>query len=226
MNINDIAPAALHHARKAKAVKLAGMLAAEYPGITMVPSFDDLDRVNGWGFDADDERFYDAEGAVVPELADVLEAAEEHGVDLEAMADDEEDKASGSIVPEVYRQRYREASTTGQSNGDWLAEQLTIDTHSAEGFVVDDFQAVLDANKVDQSGAWARLRGSGQKGWVGRWRMNGRQALEKAVALSGQYVDVLGSALEPDPAWLAEAQRKHAKWIAKQQKLEAALKED
>lgn len=217
---------ALHHARKAKATKLAEMLAAEYPGIGMQPTYDDADKVSGWAFDDGDDCFYETTDAGIPELADVLEAAEEWGVDLDAMQDDEDDeKASGSVVPEVYRQRYREASTTGQSNGDWLAEQLAADTHGIDGFSVPDFEAVLAANRVDQSGAWARLPESGQRGWVGRWRMNGRQQLEKTVALAGVYRDQHGNEHAPEPGWLAETQRRHAKWIEKQEKLAEALKQ-
>lgn len=224
-NIAAIEAHALHHARKAKAVKLAEMLAAEYPGIGMQPTYDDAERVSGWAFDDGDDCFYETTDARVPELADVLEAAEEWGVDLDAMQAEEEKKPSGSVVPEVYRQRYREVSTTGQSNGDWLAEQLAADTHGIDGFSVPDFEAVLTQNRVDQSGAWARLPGSGQRGWVGRWRMNGRQQLEKAVALSGVYRGPTGTEHQPDAGWLAETRMRHAKWIAKQEKLAEALKQ-
>jgi hypothetical protein len=226
--ITAIEKTALHHARKAKALKLAEMLAAEYPGIGMQPMYDEDDiMVASWAFDDGDDCFYQTTDAAVPELADVLEAAEEYGVDLEAMqgGEDEEKKPSGSIVPEEYRQRYREVSSTGQSNGDWLAEQLTADTHGIEGFSVDDFAAVLVANSVDQSGAWARLPESGQRGWVGRWRMNGRQQLEKLVALRGVYYGPNGSEHKPAAEWLAETRLAHAKWIAKQQKIEEAMRD-
>lgn len=226
--ITAIETAAIHHARKAKALKLAEMLAAEYPGIGMQPMYDDLDRVASWAFDNGDDCFYETTDAAVPELADVLEAAEDWGVDLEAMQGDDEDgkQPSGSIVPEQYRQKYREVSSTGQSNGDWLAEQLASDTHGIEGFSIADFAAVLVANGVDQSGAWARLPGSGQRGWVGRWRMNGRQQLEKLVALRGVYYGPNGTEHTPDAEWLADMRLSHAKWIAKQQKIEEAMHND
>lgn len=222
--IEGIEAHALHHARKAKALKLAQMLTAEYPGIGMQPSFDDAERVSGWAFDNGEDCFYETADASVPELTDVLEAAEEWGVDLEAMEDDDDKQPSGSVVPEAYRLRYREVSSTGQSNGDWLAERLTADTHGIDGFSIDDFAAILTANEIDQSTGWGRLPESGQRGWIGRWRMNGRQALAKQIALTGIYRNAQGVEIEPDADWLADTRAKHAKWLDKQRKLAEAMK--
>lgn len=228
--ITEVTKTQMHHARLAKAQKLDGILRAEYPALCMLAVLnEDASRVVSFvvtGIPEEGDAVDLYEGEQVPELADVLEAADEAGIDPEAGAEEEEGKASGSVVPEQYRQRYREASSTGQSNGDWLAEQLAVDTHGVEGFNVDDFAAVLVANSVDQTGAWAKLPESGQRGWVGRWRMNGRQALEKLVALRGVYYDPHGGEHTPDPKWLSETRLRHAKWIAKQQKLEEALKQD
>lgn len=227
--ITEITKTQMHHARIAKAVKLDAILRAEYPALQMSAELnEDESRVAALLVSAEmDEGTTEVlyHGEAVPDLADLLEAAEEAGIDPEAGADEDDDKPSGSIVPEVYRQRYREVSSTGQSNGDWLAEQLTADTHGIEGFSVDDFAAVLVANSVDQSGAWARLPESGQRGWVGRWRMNGRQQLEKLVALRGVYYGPNGTEHKPDPSWLADTRLDHAKWIAKQQKIEEAMRD-
>lgn len=224
--IADITSRQLHHARLTKATKLAAILAAEYPAITLVAIVDE-DRVTGWlatAIGEDGEPVILHEADVLPELADLLEAAEDAGIDPEAMqtADEDEEKTpSGSVVDETYRQRYREASSTGQSCGDWLAEQLANDTLSIDGFRPADFQAVLDFNAIDQTGAWAKLPTSGQKGWVGRWRMNGRQVLEKQIAKTGIYRTVTGATIEPEAGWLASTRAKHAKWLAKEEKLAA-----
>lgn len=221
--IEGIERTELHHARKAKALKLAQLLDAEYPIIGMQPVFDDDDvRVTGWMFDDGNDDFYETETAEVPSIADVLEAAEEYGVDLEG--EEEDDEPSGTIVKEVYRIRYAEVSSTGQSNGDWLAEQLAADTMGIDGFNVDDFANILANNEVDQSGAWARLPESGQKGWVGRWRMNGRQVLEKFVALRGYYVDATGTRLEVPADFLLDLRARHAKWMGMQMKLAEEFK--
>jgi hypothetical protein len=226
--IAEVATTQLHHARKGKAEKLDAILRAEYPALELFAVLDtDTDRVSAFVVSAEsDEGTTEVlyEGEAVPELADLLEAAEDLGIDPEA--GDSEETVSGSVVDEVYRQRYALASSTGQSCGDWLAEQLANDTLGKEGFRVADFQAILDHNGVDQSGRWARLPESYQKGWVGRWRMSGRQVLEKQVALSGVYLDPTGAKLLPEAGWLAAMQRKHEKWLAKQRKLEEALKQD
>lgn len=231
ITITEITASQMHHARLKKATALDGILRAEYPALRFEADTNEdesrvvLLRVHAETEEGTTEVLFEGEG--VPDLADLLEAAEDLGIDPETGADEEdEDKSSGSVVDEAYRRRYAETSSTGQSCGDWLAEQLANDTIGADGFRPGDFQAVLDNNRVDQTGAWAKLPESGQKGWVGRWRMNGRQILEKAILLSGTYIDPVGRGIEPEASWLAAMERKHEKWLDKQRKLEAALKQD
>lgn len=228
--ITEVTAANIHHARAKKAAALAQMLAAEYPLVAVVAEtqIDEEGRetVVAWSVEHAEtgDLILETEDAAVPTIADIIEAAADAEIDIESV-EDEDDEVSGSVVPDEYRKLYREASSTGQSNGDWLAEQLAADTHGVEGFMVEDFAAVLVANSVDQSGAWARLPESGQKGWVGRWRMNGRQAIEKMVALRGVYMDPHGNEHQPDPKWLSDTRLRHAKWIAKQQKIEEAMRD-
>lgn len=213
--------AKLHHARKTKITKLAIALAADWPALSLVPHYNEdesqllkIEVVHTGPEGTTSVGSFDQ--TAIPEIGDLLEACDEAGVDPEEGF--EEPKASGSVVPEGYRARYREVSSTKQSCGDWLAEQLAIDTRSGGDFLPDDFQAVLDNNSVDQSGRWARLPQSGQKGWIGRWRMNGRQALEKAVVLAGVYYNTTGNEVAPAADWLADMRAKHGKWLAKQRK--------
>lgn len=215
--------AKIHHATRAKAEKLAGILAAEYPVLSLQAEYnEDESAVTGWIVVAnvpEEEAETILETEKVPDLADILEACEEAGIDPETeVADDEEPKASGSVVPEHYRQQYQLLSSNGQTCGDWLAERLVADTHGIEGFNVEDFTAILNANGVDMTMPWAQLPYSGQKGWIGRYRMNGRQVLEKIVALMGYYVDHTGAKCLPHADWLEKMRGKHAKWIAKQEK--------
>lgn len=206
----------LHHATKAKAIRLHELIVAEYPGMTFTC---DDDGEGGALFsvtagDADD--IYT--GTKVPELADLLEACVELGIDPEIGPEGEEEEkpeASGSVVPETYRAKYREVSSNGQTNGDWLAETLVSETHGTDGFNVEDFTQVLSLNGVDFSGQWAKLPTSGQKGWIGRYRMNGRQVLEKQIALTGVYVDLLGHKHEVPASFLTTLRVKHEKWLAK-----------
>lgn len=222
----------IHHATRAKAEKLSAILAAEYPVLALHPAYnEDESAITGWLVVAtmpEGEATTIYEGAKVPDLADVLDACDDAGIDPETEIDgDDEPKASGSVVPETYRAQYRAASSNGQTCGDWLAERLVADTHSIDGFNVDEFTAILSANGVDMTTKWAQLPMSGQKGWIGRYRMNGRQVMEKIIALVGVYVDATQEKITPPAEWLEKTRGKHAKWIAKQEKAaKAALNLD
>jgi len=215
----------MHHATKAKAEKIVAMLAAEYPCVRLHAAFDDASHLTHWTVDfvqgpddGDPETVLETEGKSVPEIADILVAVEEAGFDPEQAIEDEDDGPSGSVVPDEYRARYREASESGQSCGDWLANTLELQTHGADGFDVEAFTEVLVVNGVPFDGKWASLPESGQKGWVGRYRMNGRQMLEKIVAFSGQFKTLDGLTLTVPARDLAILQQKHAKAIAKAKK--------
>lgn len=223
MTIEFIENAKIHHATKAKAEKLAGILAAEYPMLVIEASYnEDRSRVVGFIVAANEENIYT--GEKVPELADLLEACEDLGIDPEEGV--EEETRGGSIVPDEYRAKYREVSSNGQTCGDWLAEFLTLQCHNLDGFQVSDFAALLTNNEVDQSGAWAKLPESGQKGWVGRWRMNGRQTLEKTVARAGFIIGVNGERFEVPVDELAALRGKHAAYLAKLAKAEAKAQKE
>jgi len=220
---------AMHHATRAKAEKLATTLEAEYGRLSLGVATDDNDVVTGWivTFAADtDEEQEIYSGGKVPSLAVVLDTCAEEGIDPTPAEEEEAPRVSGSVVPESYRSLYRLASTTGRSNGDWLAEQLAIDTLDGKGnFVMDDFVAVLERNAVPLTGKWAALRFGGGRGWQGRFRMNGRQVLEKMVCKAQTYVDAAGTSHKPSAEWLADMAAKHGKWLAKEAKREAAATE-
>jgi hypothetical protein len=230
---NEIAPAMefapgikMHHATRAKAAKLAAMFLAEYPKLTLeCTTEEDGDDERCTGFVVEhsegDEPIY--EGEKVPNIADVLDACADAGLNPEADEEEaDEPKISGSVVPESYRQIYALASTNGQTCGDWLAEILVLWTHSSKGFMADYFTEVLNANGVDMTKPWAKLPTSGQKGWIGRYRMNGRQVLEKSVALTGELYDHAGHGHDAPEDFLTTMRAKHGKWLAKIAKAEAA----
>ncbi len=218
----------MHHATRAKANKLATTLLAEYGRLSLDATTAN-DTVTGWVVTFDkggDEEQEVYSGDKVPSLAVILDTCAEEGIDPTPAEEEEEPSVSGSVVPEAYRSLYRLASTTGRSNGDWLAEQLAIDTLDANGNLnLDDFVAVLERNAVPLTGKWAALRFGGGRGWQGRFRMNGRQVLEKMVVKTRAYVDSTGSTLRPSDEWLADMTAKHGKWLAKEAKREAAALE-
>lgn len=227
---NDFAPGiSMHHATRTKATKLAAMLAAEYPRLVLTAKHDDNDTCTGFlcTFAPDTEEEQEVyEGDKVPSLALLLDVCAEEGLDPSAVEEEDEPRVSGSVVPESYRAKYRVESSTGRSNGDWLAEQLANDTLGPDGNLnLDDFVAVLLNNGIALTGKWAMLRFSGGRGWQGRFRMNGRQVLEKQVTKAAVYVDGTGAAHKPSEDWLADMRAKHAKWLAKEAKREAAATE-
>lgn len=228
----------MHHATRAKLTKLQAILAAEYPALSIEAHGDEhtskLTGLTSWH----DIPHPDDEGETrqvtrvlqtkkVPELADLFAACEDLDLDPEALS--VEDDATGtpsSIVPEVFRARYRETSTTGRCNGDWLAEQLATDTLDGKGKLDKPaFTAILEKNGVDMSGKWAQARFSDANGSAGRYRMNGRQVMEKLIAKVGIYTTHDGAELTPDAEWLASVRGKHAKWLAKEAKREAATQD-
>lgn len=219
----------MHHATRAKAAKLQTTLMAEYPRLTLVARPDENDTLRDFEIIyamGTEEAQVILTTEKVPSLALVLDTVSEEGLDPTLPEEEEAPRASGSVVPEAYRSRYRAESSTGRCNGDWLAEQLAADTLDHEGKLnLEDFVAVLERNGVDMSGKWAQLHFTGARGWQGRFRMNGRQILEKMVAKTGQYFGSVGDAMTPSEDFLADMRTKHAKWLAKEAKREAAATE-
>lgn len=225
--IAEFAPGiAMHHATRAKATKLMVLLAAEYPKLQLLCDTEEDDNGKEKAvafeveFDGEDELIYT--GEKVPSLADLLDTCAERDLDPSADEEEEEPKLSGSVVPEVYRARYKTQSSNGQSNGDWLAEWLVAATNGINGFNADDFRAICEANHMDLTRGWALLPTSGQPGWQGRYRMNGRQVMEKIAAKQGFILDAQGNRHDLPAAFWTTLHAKHAKWLAKQAKIEAA----
>lgn len=220
----------VHHATKAKMQRLEDALVAEYPGVELeVECEEDSKDYTLVAFCGDARSEWEKE---VPALTDVLESLLEQGAtedDLTGGEDeeDEDEPAPRSVVREEYRQEYRVASTNKQTNGDWLAETLTdLFWDPKEGFNVVGFEALLDHNGVDMSAPWARVLGT--KGGAGRFRMNGRQALEKRLCVTGCLkageVEYTAESDAGFAGWLADAKERHAGFLAKIAK--KAAKED
>jgi len=213
----------MHHATRAKAARLAEMLAAEYPRLSLVAvegeSVDhDVYEYDLASFDVevDSDVIFSTEGPKVPDLAEILDACAEEGINPTSDEDEEEDR-SGSVVREKYRQTYREVSSNKQTCGDWLAERMVDDTTNAEGKLnVEDLTALFINNGLDMSAKWAMARFNPTRGWQGRYRMSGRIVLEKKIARNRVYIDPMGLEVSPPAEWLAEITLKHAAWLAKE----------
>lgn len=184
------------------AVRLQQVFAAEWPALT-------LDHVDGEFIvtttDPDEpvEVFRSDE---VPELADVLDACGDFGINPEEGYDDE---VPHVVVPHKYKEEYAERGNRNHC-GDWLAGFLDGRFSDTEGrFNADEFAQFLQANGVDMGGKWAGLPTSGQKGWVGRYRMNGRQKLEVRVAATGGVTLLDGTFMKAPLEYLEELIARH-----------------
>lgn len=142
----------------------------------------------------------DVLGALTDGEADEVEEAD-------AAEAEEEDLKTGSVVPDRYKERYKEQGHPGTC-GDWLAATLQPLTTNSVG--------KLDPDAMEEI---ARLNGLSldklnrtTPGWQGRFRMTARNMLVKVVAKNGK---LLAPNVEGDPTehvapndWLAANQPK------------------
>lgn len=142
----------------------------------------------------------------------ILEAVQDAG--LSPSEDEDDSNTASTIVHHSYRQAYRERGNAAHCS-DWLASTLEGEFQNEEGlFDHKLFEACLLQNGVELTGKWADLPTSGQKGWQGRYRMNGRQKLELEVADAGT-LKLRELTITPDPEWLKEMRTKHHKTLDK-----------
>lgn len=170
------------------AVLLERTFRLEYPVLSLERSGDN------WCVTSTDGGIVYSVSGEVPSLLDVLEAAREEGIDPEAEFE-EEDEQSGVVVAQKYKEKWAEEGHPNHC-GDWLAEKLEGEFETVEdGRIVFDwraFAAMLEENGVEMVGKWADLPHSGQKGWQGRYRMNGRQKLER-ILLDTKVLKIRGN---------------------------------
>lgn len=200
------------------AVLLAKILKAEYPALVLEQ--EDLRFVVS-ATDDNEETHTLHDRSALPVLADILEAAEELGIDPEAGYNEER----GVVVPERYKALYAERGNRDNC-GDWLAQALaglfTSEARNPDGvaseyFNSDDFTDFLVLNDVDMVGKWANLPTSGQRGWAGRYKMGGNNKLRKIIARRGTLILDAKHTVTPPEEFLEAMLEKHpnveAEWV-------------
>lgn len=222
----------MHHATQAKYERLVAMFVGEYPALHISPIGDEIGKLTHFTtwHTAPNEQDEPVDTPLmttkkVPELADVFAACEDADVDPEALEVEEAKRNSSSVVDTMYKSQYKEQSTNGQTCGDWLAEWLVTHTTVGGKLDIEALHALFSANGLDLTAKWALVYDNESKqsrGWTGRYRMSGRIALEKVVAKTGKATDHNGTSHDADPAFLTTLRAKHAKWLAKEAKTEAA----
>lgn len=194
----------IHHQTQAKAKRVSKALST-FPALSIRPEAED--GVVVWTAFHKDTPILRA--PKVPSVEDIFEACSEHGLDPE------EGRKRGTIVPEAYKIRYAERGDP-DSCGDWLADTVRGETHGVEGFSVEDFSAMLSANRVDMSRPWAQAPFSGRPGWQGRYRMSGRQQLEKRIAATGRLFGADGKEIAVPDGVVAEMREKHPRVVVEE----------
>lgn len=179
------------------------MIRTEYNLVKIAPPTED-----GWTLTAGEI------GAAADRLQDafdlLVEQAQENGVEIES------EEVVHVVVPQEYKIRYAEGGHPNHC-GDWFATvtdgkfdviETDADGKSHKGFNEPKFTQFLIDNGVEMKGKWAALPESGQRGWVGRYRMNGGQKARIRVATTGKLV-LEGETLTPPKADLEALWRKH-----------------
>lgn len=180
----------------ARACAFDALIKADYPSLDM--TYDDESRsfvVKGRTAEGEwvDLASY-SEPPEITDLPDIAELAIESGVDPEAgFIEEDEEKASGSVVPTKYKIIYAERGDATNC-GDWLASILKGHIPS----VVKDGKLVVDVDALDllfkingvmsEEGKWGRAFHNTNyrtNGWEGRFSMSGRNILRKRVADAG-----------------------------------------
>lgn len=176
------------------------MIATEYDKVVI--EHDDDGR---WLLTVEGNDEIEALGDRLQDAFDVLsEQVQEAGITIES-----EDEGPSVVVPLKYKVAYAEAGHPSHC-GDWLATRIDGYFDSAETGKLDEarFTAFLKENNVELTGKWSELPMSGQKGWEGRYRMNGCQKVRIQMAATGVlYLD--GEAIAVPQADLEVLWAKH-----------------
>lgn len=203
----------MHHATRAKYEKLQALLAAEYPALIIEARGDEIGKLDHFRTywrptieASDSETLEVLTTKKVPELADIFAACEDADLDPEAI--EVEEPFAGTVVADHYKKEYA-ARGNAANCGDWMANML--DGRFGDPFDHELFTAFLIKNGVPMTGKWADLPNSGQNGWKGRYRMNGRQKLDIIVATRGTLILEDGKVVKADLKWLEEMLHKHPK---------------
>ena len=119
-----------------------------------------------------------------------------------------------SIVPAEARERYKERGNANHCS-DWLALELDGMFKTENGFDIEAFTKILEANGVEFKGKWASFpEVQPNKGWKGQYRMNGGIQLRIRILKQGKLLLPIPGTKElgeviPPKAWLDKMNRRY-----------------
>lgn len=178
----------------------------EYPALTISTEDDFTVVVEHKGADGETNTVYSA--AEIPTLAQVLDYCEQSELDPEEGFEEGEEGSTGSVVSSHYKNEYR-ARGDASNCGDWLAVLMKDRFVTKTGTDIEALTHFFVINGVPMTGKWAGLPNSGQRGWQGRYRMNGRQKLEIIVLRRGTLFLTEDHQIAADEGFLAAMAAKH-----------------
>lgn len=145
----------------------------------------------------------------VPETAEVV--LEHFGPHLPEGWTPPEEAPAPRVLKTVVPVSYQKAYGAKGHCGDWLANTLVPFGRDQDGqMVFEEWEALFSDNGLDLTAKWAnsdRTKG----GWQGRYRMSGRQQLEKMVLQRGALIWTDGTVQDAPADWLADMATKHPK---------------
>lgn len=145
-------------------------------------------------------------GDAIPILSDLCDAAEDLDIDPEE-GYTEALRRGGSVVSDTHKRRYAEAGDP-RGCGDWLHRYLDQHCTTPEGKSdAEALTALLIANQVPMTGKWCDYpeRENPPRGWPGLYRMSGRRALTRQLAIVGALIQLDGTVIEPPQEFLDAA---------------------
>lgn len=207
------------HANAAQAldaVLFRALIAAEYPALSLVGPGENDPASQDWSIwhtgDTESPVWTSEKAPTLDDVADVANECEERELDMEEGFEEEEEKASGSIVAAGYKVAYAERGDPTHT-GDWLAVLLKPRMPvTADGKVdVEELDRLFLQNGVDSAtGKWGDVyhnRRPPTNGWEGRFSMSGRNILRKRVADAGKLLWNDEEHIAPEE-WCAEHRTK------------------
>lgn len=204
------------------------LIRAEYPALTLIEA--DGFQVTAANSEGEEVRlFHDAKPPKSSDLADIIEAADAHGIDAEAGYEEDDDQQTGSVVAPHYKRQYAEDGHPN-NNGDWLngifAElKLVVVEGKKTRTDVQGFNTLFADNGIisEDHKFGGAFHGTAPRtnGWEGRFRMSGGNMLRRKISDAGVLI-AFGETIEVPEAFAA---KHRTKVKAKKAKVEAETTE-
>lgn len=190
------------------------LIRAEYPALTLIEA--DGFQVTANTEDGEAVRlFHDANPPKPTDLADILDAADEYGIDASEGYDEDGEREGGSVVAPHYKRQYAEDGHPN-NNGDWLngifAElKLVVVEGKKTRTDVQGLNTLFAENGIisEDHKFGGAFHGTAPRtnGWQGLFRMSGGNMLRRKISDAGVLI-AFGERIEVPEAFAAKHRTK------------------